>query len=274
MSLALGTTYGVAKGATGGIYRVLDCSGSGSYSGILTAISDVQDRQVASPFAAVLTASLAGGFYQPLNDAMNGLVTTYNTAVVVAAGNNDGDACALSPASAADALAVCAMDRTDTVASFSNWGDCVSLCAPGVNTIAAWYTSNSATATLSGTSMATPISAGTVALEMQRRHIATPGSLPDPAQSMAAVVAMATQNWITVPTNNNQRLPLVFSSEGLAPVPQPPPPPPPPPAPQLNNGTPLPRLGRPQSSDSGWVVDNGLLVMFASVSLIVVYFTS
>ena len=208
--------------------------------------------------------SLAGGADTNTNNAVNYLVTTSNVAVVSAAGNNAGDACALSPASAADSLTVAATATDDTLAYFSNYGSCTKLAGPGENILSAWIGSNTATNTLSGTSMITPLTCGVVALDLQRVGL---GSL-NAAQSQANVVAMATANWVSTPSGT---LPLLFSSEGAAPAPQPPPPPPgtpPGPPPHLNGGPPRRALGNQNGTERGLT---GLAVCWSYVLLLSVH---
>jgi subtilisin family serine protease len=159
-----GNTHGVAKGVRLRGLRVLNCSGSGSTSGIIAAIDWVRQNHVKP---AVANLSLGGGYSSALNTAINNLASA-GVFVAVAAGNESQNACNVSPASAANATTVAASDRTDTRASFSNYGSCVNIYAPGVSITSTWHTSNTATNTISGTSMASPHVAGAAALYKAR----------------------------------------------------------------------------------------------------------
>ena len=112
---------------------------------------------------AVVNMSLGGSISTSLNDAI-GRLTNAGINVVVAAGNNSADACQFSPASAPSAITVGATDVSDAKASYSNWGSCVDISAPGSLITGAWITNNTSTNTISGTSMATPHVAGAVAV--------------------------------------------------------------------------------------------------------------
>ncbi|AEB12761.1 S8 family peptidase [Marinithermus hydrothermalis] len=170
-----GSTYGVAKGVTLHPVRVLDCSGSGTNSGVIAGVDWVtQNHQ--SP--AVANMSLGGGASQALDDAVRNSIAAGVT-YVVAAGNENTDACTKSPARVSEAITVAATDSTDTRASFSNYGSCVDLFAPGVNITSAWHTSDTATNTISGTSMATPHVAGVAALYLEQNPTATPAQVKD-----------------------------------------------------------------------------------------------
>lgn len=153
-----GATYGVAKGVALRAVRVLDCSGSGTYSQVIAGINWVAANR-AGP--AVANLSLGGSYSASLNAAVTNLVNR-GVFIAVAAGNSGTAACNASPASAAGVLTVAASDRTDARASFSNYGSCVEVYAPGVNITSAWL--NGGTATISGTSMASPHAAGVAAL--------------------------------------------------------------------------------------------------------------
>jgi serine protease len=134
--------------------------------------------------------SLGGGFSQATNDAIARL-TAANVFVAVAAGNSSQDACRSSPASAPSATTVAASARDDARASYSNWGSCVDLYAPGSSITSAWYQNDSQLNTISGTSMASPHVAGVGALY----RAANPGA--SPAAVDAAIKAAATQGKIT-----------------------------------------------------------------------------
>jgi subtilisin family serine protease len=153
-----GTTWGVAKGVQLRGVRVLGCTGSGSTSGIITALNWVRTNGVRP---AVANMSLGGGRSTSLNTAANNLANS-GVFLAVAAGNENQNACNVSPASAAAAYTTAASDRTDLRASFSNYGSCVDGYAPGVSIKSAWLANS--TRTISGTSMATPHVAGVGAL--------------------------------------------------------------------------------------------------------------
>jgi subtilisin family serine protease len=153
-----GTTYGVAKGVALHGVRVMSCAGVGLTSQIIAGIDWVSQNAVRP---AVANMSLGGGFSQALNDATTSLWDA-GIFVAVAAGNDDGDACQASPASAPGAFTVAASERTDAKASYSNWGSCVEAYAPGSD-ITSDYLAG-LTMSLSGTSMASPHVAGVAAL--------------------------------------------------------------------------------------------------------------
>jgi subtilisin family serine protease len=155
-----GTTYGVAKAVQLRGVRVLNCSGSGSTSGIIRALDWVRANAVKP---AVANMSLGGGRSTSLNTAANNLANS-GVFLAVAAGNESQNACNVSPASASAAYTTAASQSNDTRASFSNYGSCVDGYAPGVSIKSAWYSSNTATNTISGTSMASPHVAGVGAL--------------------------------------------------------------------------------------------------------------
>jgi subtilisin family serine protease len=161
-STAAGTTYGVAKAATIVPIRVFDCGGSTTTSMIWSAIDIVSDDLASSPSDAVVNMSLGGPFSSTTNSKINNLVNS-GVPVVVASGNDSSNACYSSPASATEAITVNASTRFDTDAWFSNYGSCTDIYAPGEDVTAAWWTSNSSTSTISGTSMASPHVAGAVA---------------------------------------------------------------------------------------------------------------
>ena len=151
-------TYGVAKGVRLRAVRVLDCNGSGSTSGVIAGVNWVA-RNHANP--SVANMSLGGGYSSALNSAVASMVNA-GVFTAVAAGNSNANACNYSPASAAGTLTVAASSSTDTRASFSNYGNCVDVYAPGVSIKSTWL--NGGTNTISGTSMASPHAAGVGAL--------------------------------------------------------------------------------------------------------------
>ena len=151
-------TYGVAKGVYLRGVRVLDCNGSGSTSAVVAGIDWVRANAVKP---AVANMSLGGGFSSSLNTAATNLANS-GVFLAVAAGNENQDACNVSPASASGTLTVAASTSTDARASYSNYGSCVDLYAPGSSITSTWI--NSGTNTISGTSMATPHVVGVAAL--------------------------------------------------------------------------------------------------------------
>jgi subtilisin family serine protease len=114
----------------------------------------------------VANMSLGGGASTALDTAVNNLHNA-NVTIAVAAGNSNANACNSSPARAVNAVTTGSTTSTDARSSFSNFGTCLDLFAPGSSILSAWYTSNTATATLSGTSMASPHVAGVAALYKQ-----------------------------------------------------------------------------------------------------------
>lgn len=160
-----GKTYGVAKKVYIRGVRVLDCSGSGSTSGIIAAVDWIRVNRI-NP--AVANMSLGGGYSSTLNSAVNNLSSS-GVFVAVAAGNSNADACNYSPASASSAYTTAASTSSDYKASYSNYGSCVDSYAPGSSIKSAWIGSGTTeTNTISGTSMASPHVAGVSALIKHR----------------------------------------------------------------------------------------------------------
>jgi len=169
-----GTKYGVAKTATVVGVRVLDCGGSGSFSQVIAGVDWVTNNGIKP---AVANMSLGGGAFQALDDAVTASIAK-GIIYAIAAGNNFGsNACNNSPARTPNALTVAASDIGDNRASFSDIGTCVDIYGPGVNITAGWIGSNTATNTISGTSMATPHVAGVVALYLSANPTATPAQV-------------------------------------------------------------------------------------------------
>jgi len=154
-----GTSYGVAKKATIYAVKVLGDNGSGAYSGIIAGVDWVVAQ---SGSKKVGNMSLGGGAYTALDTAVNNAVNA-GVHMAVAAGNDNANACNYSPARA-NGVTVGSTTNTDAKSSFSNWGTCVDINAPGSNIVSTYIGSSSATATLSGTSMAAPHVAGVMAI--------------------------------------------------------------------------------------------------------------
>jgi subtilisin family serine protease len=182
-----GSTFGVAKNALLRGVRVLNCSGSGSNSGVIAGVDWVRVNHIAP---AVANMSLGGGASSALDTAVNNLHNA-NVTIVVAAGNSNANACNSSPARAANAVTVGSTTTTDSRSSFSNFGSCLDLFAPGSGILSAWINSSTSTATLSGTSMASPHVAGAAALYKQ----ANPGASSTTIRN--ALVNNATTNVVT-----------------------------------------------------------------------------
>lgn len=166
-----GTVYGVAKGVMLVPVRVLDCRGSGTVSGVVAGIDWVaKHHQPGVP--AVANMSLGGQLSSALDTAVTNLVTD-GVVVMVAAGNSNTDACFTSPASTSVALTVGATTAEDSRASYSNYGRCLDLFAPGSSITSAWVTNNRSVNTISGTSMAAPHVTGVAALVLSQYPTAT-----------------------------------------------------------------------------------------------------
>jgi subtilisin family serine protease len=182
-----GATYGVAKGVTLYSVRVLGCDGSGTLSGIIAGVDWVTAHHHSPAVANLSLGSTAASVFDTAVVRSIRAGVTY----VVAAGNYNASACGYSPARVPTAITVAASDKTDARWSYSDWGTCVSLFAPGVYIKSADYYTDVATAIMSGTSMASPHVAGIAALYLQAHPTATP------AQVKAAIVGNATSGHIT-----------------------------------------------------------------------------
>jgi subtilisin family serine protease len=195
-----GATYGVAKGVTLKAVRVLNCTGSGTTAGVIAGVDWVTANHV---HPAVANMSLGGSASSTLDAAVANSITAGVT-YAVAAGNSNRDACKYSPARVASAITVGATTSTDARASYSNYGKCLDLFAPGSSITSAWIGSNTATNTISGTSMATPHVAGVAALYLQRYPTATPAAVT------TAIKNAATTNVVTSAGTGSPKL-LLYS---------------------------------------------------------------
>ena len=214
-----GTSYGVAKAARLIAVRVLDNSGSGSYSQVIAGVNWVTADHTTRP--AVANMSLGGPISTALDAAVRNSIADGVT-YCVSAGNGTADASTQSPAGVAEAITVGATDITDAFAYFSNFGSVVDISGPGVDITSAWFTSTTATNTISGTSMSSPHVAGAAALYLE----ANPASTP--AQVQSALKANGTSNVISgIPSGTVNLLLYSVVAGG--------PPPPPPPAPTLSS---------------------------------------
>lgn len=201
-----GTTYGLAKQVTLHAVRVLSCSGSGSNAGVIAGVDWVTQNH-GSP--AVANMSLGGGISTALDQAVANSISS-GVSYAIAAGNSNANACNSSPARVASANTVGATTNTDARSSFSNFGTCVDIFAPGSNITSSWNTSDSATNTISGTSMATPHVAGALALYLQTN----PGA--SPATATQALLNNSTPNKVTNPGTGspNRLLYSIFGGGG------------------------------------------------------------
>lgn len=205
-----GSTWGVAKNVRLIAVRVLNNSGSGTIAQVVAGIDWVTANHTTNP--AVANMSLGGSKSDALDTAVKNSIAD-GVVYCVAAGNETSDASTRSPAGVTDAITVGATDSQDAFASFSNYGSVVDISAPGVSIKSAWYTSTTATNTISGTSMATPHVTGAVALYLQ----ANPGATP--AEVSSAITAKATSSVITgLPGGTVNR--LLYTGSGTV---QPPP---------------------------------------------------
>ena len=205
-----GNAYGVAKDVRLVAVKVLGCDGGGSLSGVAAGVDWVTAHHTTGPAVANMSLGASGS-----NSALEQAVRTSITDGVVytlASGNNNSNACNFTPARTAEAITVNASTSTDARASFSNVGTCTDLFAPGQSITSAWYTSDTATNTISGTSMAAPHVAGGAALILG----ATPSATP--AQVWSTLSANATPNKITNPGTGSPNR-LLFVGGGTTPPP-------------------------------------------------------
>jgi subtilisin family serine protease len=208
-----GKTVGVAKAVTLYSVRVLACNGGGTEAGVIAGVDWVAAN---AKLPAVANLSLGGGLSDAMNQAIANL-TAAGVAVAVAAGNNARDACFFSPAAAPSALTVGATDQTDRQASYSNYGSCLDLYAPGSNITSSWGASDTSYRVLNGTSMATPHVAGAAALYLESNPHASVAAVSD------AITSSATKRAVSGIGKGSPNL-LVFTG-GFWQLPPPPTPP-------------------------------------------------
>ncbi len=170
-----GGSYGVAKGVQLVAVRVLNCAGSGSSAGVIAGIDWVTGNAVRP---AVANMSLGGGVDAALDNAVRNSIGS-GVVYAIAAGNSNANACNFSPARTGEAITVGSTQSDDLRSSFSNFGTCLDIFAPGTSITSAWHTSDTATNTISGTSMATPHVAGAAALVLSGNPGASPAAVRD-----------------------------------------------------------------------------------------------
>jgi subtilisin family serine protease len=185
-----GAKWGVAKGATVIGVRVLDCGGSGTFAQVIAGINFVTSDHQAHPNApAVANMSLGGGPDAATDQAVTNSINSGVT-YSISAGNSTANACNQTPARVPAAITVMATSKNDRIASFSNFGNCADIFAPGVAITAGWNGSDTDSNTISGTSMAAPHVTGVAALYLEANPTATP------AQVSTALVSNATSGII------------------------------------------------------------------------------
>jgi serine protease len=205
-----GATWGVAKELTLVAVRVLNCQGSGTTSGVIAGVNWVTANFVPP---AVANMSLGGGASSSLDTAVRNSIAAGVT-YAVAAGNSNVNACNSSPSRVLEALTAGSSTSSDAKSSFSNWGSCLDLFAPGSGITSAWHTSDTATNTISGTSMASPHVAGVAALYLEQNPGASPSAVA------GAIVGNATRGRLTgIGTGSpNRLLYSLFSTEDTPPT--------------------------------------------------------
>jgi len=197
-----GANYGVARKADVVAVKVLGEDGSGTNAGVIAGVDWVVEQYISNKKASSINMAIGGGFSSAMNDAVNKAVTT-GIVVVVAAGGSNADACSMSPASAAEVLTVGSTTKgndgmilVDLRSSYSNYGKCVGLFAPGNDITAAWIGSTTAVRTISGTSPSTAHVCGVATLYMSEH----PNEIASAVQT--AVVEAAIPGEINLLCNN------------------------------------------------------------------------
>ncbi|HEX2196439.1 MAG TPA: S8 family serine peptidase [Actinomycetota bacterium] len=223
-----GTKHGVAKAASLVAVRVLDCAGDGVGTDIIAGIDWVTAQHTAGEKdVANMSLGTVLGTSSTIDAAVRNSIAD-GTTYAVAAGNGNAvgiadDACAYSPSRVAEAITVSATDSSDRRGSFANYGTCVDIFAPGVSILSTWNTSDTATNTISGTSMASPHVAGAAAQYLQANGATSPASVA------SALTGNATTGKVVSPGSGspNRLLYNGFISAGTTPTPTPTPTPPP-----------------------------------------------
>ena len=221
-----GSTYGVAKGASLVAVRVLDCAGDGSGADIIAGVDWVTAQHTAGEKdVANMSLGTLLGTSSTIDAAVRNSIAD-GTTYAVAAGNGNAlgiadDACSYSPSRVTEAIGVSATDSQDRKASFANYGTCVDIFAPGVSIQSAWVTSDTATNSISGTSMAAPHVAGVAAQYLEANGATAPATVESVLESNATTGKVTSAG----SGSPNRLLYNGFISAGTTPTPTPTPPP-------------------------------------------------
>ncbi|RCH92207.1 subtilisin-like serine protease [Rhizopus stolonifer] len=200
-----GNSFGVAKNTILHGIKILDRNGDGATSALIQAISYV--AQIAPPGNSIINLSLTGPRSQTIDDALSTVVQEYGIPVFVSAGNSGDDSCKYSPSANADVFAVGASDENDMIPSFSSYGDCVNVYAPGTNITSSWLGGESQT--MDGTSMANPHVTGIAAMLLGEYQFNSVHELYDKIKSMA------TQNVLRFEANEGDDYERLLAYNGL-----------------------------------------------------------
>jgi subtilisin family serine protease len=204
-----GASFGLAKAVNLVAVKVLNCAGSGSFAGVTAGIDWVTQHHASGPAVANMSLGASGSDAATENAVRNSIAdgVTYG----IASGNSNSDACNFTPARVTEAITVNASTISDARASFSNFGTCSDIFAPGQDITSAWNTNDTATNTISGTSMATPHVVGAAALYLADNPTATPATV------QSTMKANATPNKVTNPGTGSPNLLLFTGSGGTTP---------------------------------------------------------
>jgi hypothetical protein len=206
-----GANFGVAKDVQLTAVRVLNCSGSGTTTTVIAGLDWIAKNHKKP---AVVNMSLGGGISTSLDNAVNNLINK-GIVVVVAAGNSNDNACNYSPARVPNAITVGSTTNSDARSSFSNWGSCLDIFAPGSSVKSAWITSDTSAALLSGTSMASPHVAGAAVLFLQANPGASVGAVT------SAILNTSTADAVSDASGSANRLLYSLFSSATSPAPEP-----------------------------------------------------
>ncbi|MFC4856968.1 S8 family peptidase [Actinophytocola glycyrrhizae] len=204
-----GNAHGLAKGVRLVAVKVLDCNGSGSFAGVAAGIDWVTQNHTSGPAVANMSLGAQGSDAATENAVRNSIADGVTYAI--ASGNSNSNACNFTPARVTEAITVNASTRTDARASFSNWGNCTDIFAPGQDITSTWRTSDTSTNTISGTSMAAPHVAGAAALYLADNPAASPATV------QSTMKTNATPNKITNPGTGSPNALLYTGTGGVTP---------------------------------------------------------